>query len=108
MTLLSVRFCNKQAEKAFLDDLPKPIQKTFFIDIDAIRRGKDPVASKVDRLSAIDSSVIELKINGRPAFRCVYVIKAGELIILHAFVKTTNGPDKKNIETARLRYKSII
>ena len=52
--------------------------------------------------------VIELKINGSPAFRCVYIAKfENTVFVLHSFEKTTNEVDKKAMETLLDRYKEL-
>jgi phage-related protein len=103
---LSVRHVNKQAEEA-TKDLPIEKYAIFAGDLELVRFGLDPIYCKVEPLKSIDSKVRELKINGRPAFRLVYVIHGGNLVILHAFKKTTNGPDKKNLATAKGRFQLL-
>ena len=52
--------------------------------------------------------MIELKINGKPAFRCVLVSKNDdEVYVLHLFKKTTNGTDRPAMALAEKRYKDI-
>ncbi|WP_416456029.1 type II toxin-antitoxin system RelE/ParE family toxin [Saccharophagus degradans] len=49
---------------------------------------------------------MELKINGSPAFRCVYVAKyLNTVVVLHSFTKTTNGVDRKAMKIAEQRLK---
>lgn len=104
---LIVRPYNKQVIKSFEKLENKGLCKTILSDIELLRFGLQPLYCEIEPLKSIDSSVIELKINGSPAYRCVYVIRAGELIILHVFKKTTNGPDKKNLKTTRDRFKLL-
>ena len=103
---LNVRYVNKQADKSLVS-LPEDKAKTFLSAIELIRYGLEPLYCDVDTLTAISPKVKELRINGRPAYRCAYVIEDGDLIILHAFVKTANGRDKKNLETTESRYKLL-
>ncbi|TOA30552.1 hypothetical protein CGK28_24830, partial [Vibrio parahaemolyticus] len=51
--------------------------------------------------------VLELKKNGKPAYRLVYVIKKDVIHVLHSFSKTSSGTDKKHEETIKLRYKAL-
>lgn len=51
--------------------------------------------------------MIELKINGSPAFRCVYIAKNDLVIVLHSFKKTTNGVDRQAMKTVKQRYKYL-
>lgn len=94
------------AEREF-KSLPARIQKRFALDLQAICEGSTPF-SKVKPLSSIGPGVIELKVNGRPAFRCVCVTKNDtEVFVLHLFKKTTNGVDRPAMELAEKRYKDI-
>ncbi len=54
------------------------------------------------------AGVIELKINGSPAFRCVYIAKfLNTVVVLHSFEKTTNGVDRQAMKTVEKRYKEL-
>lgn len=56
----------------------------------------------------LGDGVIELKVNGSPAFRCVYTMKVpGKVIVLHTFAKTTEGSDVKNVRLAMKRAKQL-
>ncbi|MGL5729107.1 MAG: type II toxin-antitoxin system RelE/ParE family toxin [Plesiomonas sp.] len=97
---------NAQALKA-LCSLPEAVKVAFVHALDAIYYGVDS-GMPITHLKAIGPGVVELKINGSPAYRCVYRSKApGQVDLLHAFVKTSEGSDRKNMETTALRYKSL-
>lgn len=97
---------NAQAMKA-LKDLPEWVQVAFIHALDSVFYGVDP-GMAITHLTAIGPGVVELKINGRPAYRCVYRSKSpGQVDLLHAFVKTCQGPDKKNMATTKSRYKLL-
>ena len=52
--------------------------------------------------------MIELKINGSPAYRCMYaVLKNGDVVVLHTTSKTTQGQDKQLIKTTSQRLKRL-
>jgi len=52
---------------------------------------------------------IELIENGSPAYRAVYCVKYLDTVfVLHAFEKTTNGMDRKQMATAAKRYKEMM
>lgn len=94
---------NKQALKA-LQSLPARIGIQFIQDLSQISLGLKP-GLEVSSLEAVGKGVFELKINGRPAHRCVYCRDSkGRVAILHAFAKTTNGVDRANIDTAKKRF----
>ncbi|CAD7713467.1 hypothetical protein LMG31886_06180 [Xanthomonas hydrangeae] len=53
--------------------------------------------------------MIELKINGRPAYRCMYAIaKNGDVVVLHATSKTAQGQDKQLVKTTAERFKRLM
>mgnify|MGYP000002430989 FL=1 len=97
---------NAQALKA-LRSLPEWVQVAFVHALDSVFYGVDP-GMPIVHLTSIGPGVVELKISGRPAYRCVYRSKAPvQVDLLHAFVKTCQGPDKKNMATATSRYKLL-
>ena len=85
----------------------KKIQLKFGISLRAIQENKRPFLN-IRPLSSIGAGVIELKINGHPAFRCIYIAKfLNTVIVLHSFEKTANGVDQQAIKTAKARYKEL-
>jgi len=57
---------------------------------------------------SVGAGAIELIINGSPAFRCVYVAKYADMVVvLHSFVKTTNGSDRHAMQVAEQRMKEL-
>lgn len=99
-------FVSTAAEKDFRS-LPRKVLSRFALDIEALCQNEKPF-SPITPLSSIGPGVIELKINGRPAYRCIYIAKFNDCItILHTFKKTTNGVDKPAMEVAKLRYKEL-
>ena len=99
-------FINDSAEKEY-KSLPKEIQTEFGTSLRAIQENKKPFLD-ITPLKSIGAGVIELKINGSPAFRCVYIAKYEDtVVVLHSFEKTTNGVDRQAMETASLRYKEL-
>jgi phage-related protein len=103
----TIDFEGKAALKA-LRSLPQEIQLSFMYQLERITYGKAPTI-KIDHLTeSVGLGAIELKLNGSPAFRCVYYNKApGKVWVIHAFVKTTNKSDKKNLATAKARLKAL-
>lgn len=90
----------------FEKDLSRSAQEKFAVDLDMIMNGLQPLSSSKP-LNGLGKGVLELKKNGRPAYRCVYVIKNQTVYVLHAFSKTANGTPKSNETTIKQRYKSI-
>jgi phage-related protein len=56
----------------------------------------------------VGPGAIELIENGSPAYRAIYCVKyLGTVFVLHAFEKTTNSVDHKEMVTAAKRYKEM-
>lgn len=95
------------AAKAEYYKLPAEIVQQFGASLNQIQREKQPLLD-VTQLAGY-SGVVELKINGSPAHRCVYTAKFNNMVIvLHSFSKTTNGVDRKAMSTLKLRYKELM
>ncbi|EHR8838297.1 type II toxin-antitoxin system RelE/ParE family toxin [Shigella flexneri] len=100
-------FVNDAAEREYRD-LPEDVQDMFGKDLRLIQYGQDPKLP-IDFLDSIGIGVIELKINGSPAFRCTYVAKyLDTVVVLHSFKKTTNGVDRKAKKVAETRLKELL
>ena len=67
--------------------------------------------SQVDRVvpyKPLLDKAIELIENGSPAYRAVYCCKYLDTVfVLHAFEKTTNDVDHKELATAAQRYREM-
>jgi phage-related protein len=87
--------------------LPKDVQKEFGVSLKAIQEDKRPFLP-IKSLNSIGSGIFELKINGSPAFRCAYIAKFyNAVIVLHSFEKTTNKVDRQAMKTLEKRYKEL-
>ena len=105
--MLKFGFINFAAEREY-KDLPEEVQDTFGRNLRNIQFGNDPTLP-ITHLQSVGNGVIELKINGSPAFRCLYVTKFMDtVIVIHSFTKTTNGTDRQALQTAETRLKSLI
>lgn len=99
-------FVNDVAEKEY-KDLPKEVQYDFGVSLRAIQENKRPFLP-IEPLKSIGAGVIELKINGSPAFRCIYIVKFRDTVfVLHSREKTTNGVDRQLMKTTKQRYKEL-
>lgn len=99
-------FVNDAAEREY-KDFPKEIQQQFGTSLRAVQDDKKPFLP-IQTLESIGAGVIELKINGSPAFRCVYIAKfLDTVVVLHSFEKTTNGVDRQSMKTVEKRYKEL-
>jgi phage-related protein len=53
--------------------------------------------------------VIQLSINGSPAYRVVYSVKyANRLDILHSWAKTSNHLDRPAMDVIKIRYQEML
>lgn len=89
-----------------LENLPKKVQEKFVFDMELMKADMDPL-SQSKAMNGLGKGVIELKKNGRPAYRLVYVIRGDVIHVLHVFSKTSNGTDKKHEDTIKHRFNSI-
>lgn len=100
-------FVSQAAMKAYLA-LPKDIQYQFGTDLNAVQQGKDPFSAHKVLTETVGPGAIELIENGSPAYRAVYCVKYLDTVfVLHAFEKTTNGVDHKEMAAAAKRYKEM-
>jgi phage-related protein len=100
-------FVSQAAMKAYLA-LPKDIQYQFGTDLNAVQQGKDPFSAHKVLTQTVGPGAIELIENGSPAYRAVYCVKYLDTVfVLHAFEKTTNGVDHKEMAAAAKRYKEM-
>lgn len=73
-----------------------------------IQYGQDPERPIKSLTESVGTGAIELIINGSPAFRCVYVVKFADMVVvLHSFVKTTNRSDRHAMQVAGDRMKEF-
>lgn len=100
-------FVSQGALKAYMA-LPKDIQYQFGTDLNAVQQGKPPFSAHKVLTETVGPGAVELIENGSPAYRAVYCVKYLDTVfVLHAFEKTTNGVDHKEMATAAKRYKEM-
>lgn len=89
-----------------LEDFPAEHRERFALSLDFIAKGFIPPL-KTKFMNGLGEGVLELVKNGRPAYRCVYVVRDDAIHVLHAFSKTSDGTDKRHETTIKQRYKNI-
>jgi phage-related protein len=100
-------FINEAAQRAFMA-LPKALRLQFGADLYAVQNGQLPYSATEDISDSVGKGAFELKENGSPAYRTVYCAKYMDTVyVLHAFAKTTQAVDRKNMSTAEGRYKEL-
>lgn len=101
------KYVNEGAKRAFMD-LPTDIRINFSAEIRRVQEGEDPL-DDFRVLKGEWKGVIELRENGSPAFRAIYCAKHLDTVyILHAFTKTSEKADQKEMDTALSRYKEMM
>ncbi|MGL4602216.1 MAG: type II toxin-antitoxin system RelE/ParE family toxin [Plesiomonas sp.] len=93
------------SEKVLKSFPPKQLEQ-FATSLFYLASGKSS-ALRSKPMNGLGDGVMELLKNGHPAYRCVYVIRGDVLHVLHAFVKTSGGTDKKHETTIKQRFKQI-
>lgn len=93
--------------KKELKSLPTDKALAFLHSLKLVAAGIEP-GLKIEHLKSVAPGVIELKINGSPAYRCVYYVKSpGKVVVLRFFKKTTNGPARQDLDVVRQRLKNL-
>jgi phage-related protein len=89
--------------------LPADEQAAFLADIVLLQSGSAPLSPITYLIGNVGKGAFELKRNGSPAHRVVCCLKYLDTVyLLHAFSKSTNGVDRKNMLTARSRYGELM
>jgi phage-related protein len=90
-----------------LNDFPPKIKQRAGFQIDLIQHGDDPTDWKP--MASVGPGVREIRIKGKDgAFRVFYVVNKPEAVyVLHAFKKTTQKTQKRDIDLAKARLKSL-
>jgi len=97
-----------KAVKKELESLPEKIRDQFLFSLEMVRLGLVPVLPQ-EKLHAAGDGVMELKINGKPAYRCMYVVrKNGDVVVLHGTTKTAQGQARQLVKTTSLRLKRLM
>ncbi|MCS4261073.1 phage-related protein [Pseudomonas protegens] len=99
-----VRFYPDKAGKKEMQEVPVKVRNVFLTNLNLLMVGEEP-ACAFGTLSSLGHGIYELKINGSPAWRCIYYTGLpGQIVVLHTCKKTTNGVDRQlsNVVEKRL------
>lgn len=90
-----------------LRDFPEPAMKRAGYQLEGLQEGEEPDDWKP--MKSVGPGVNEIRIACEEgAFRVFYVVNRPEAIyVLHAFRKTTQKTEKRDIDLAKARYKSL-
>lgn len=93
--------------KENIRNFPKAARKSAGEQLEKIQNGLQPDNWKP--MASVGAGVREIRIHVGGAFRVFYVTKIGEKIyVLHAFQKKTQKTEKKDIDLAKARLKTIL
>ncbi len=97
----------KVVEKEFAD-IPAEKRNQFLLSLEMVRNGLKPALDS-EKLHSAGKGVVELKINGRPAYRCMYVVlkEVRQVVVLHVTAKTAQGSSRALVETTSARLKAL-
>lgn len=89
-------------------DLSESIRDQFLASLEKVSHGVDPFLPVRALQGKEAKGILELKINGRPAYRLLYTLTfSGFVVVLAARIKTKNGKDQQLIEVAASRLKDF-
>lgn len=95
--------------KEILSDFPLEVKSTFGYSLRRLQNGELPLCS-VRAMGSVGKGVWELKTDdARTWYRLMYLTKIeGIIYVLHAFEKDSARTDRRDIEIARDRLKSVL
>lgn len=88
-------------------DFPEDARHDVGYQLDKVQRGDQPDDFKP--MSSIGRGVEEIRVSEPSgAYRVIYIARRVEAVyVLHAFQKKTQATQKKDLEIARLRFRSL-
>jgi phage-related protein len=95
------------SSKEDLREFPDVARQRAGYQLELIQYGEDP--SDWKPMESVGQGVREIRIKCKyGAFRVFYVVNRPEAVyVLHAFRKTTEKTEKRDIDLAKARYKSL-
>lgn len=90
-----------------ISEFPPRIRNQVIYQLEALAHGDAPLDFKP--VKTVGPGVYEIRVRGKEgAFRVFYVAnRLGAIAILHAFQKTTQKTEKRDIDLAKKRLKSL-
>lgn len=102
---LQISFYPEKSALKELRKLPERERDRFLLNLQ-LKAANEDLTCDSSPLGSLGHGVYELCINGSPAWRCIYYTGLpGQLVVMHACEKTTNGQDRqiKNVVENRLK-----
>jgi phage-related protein len=89
-------------------EFPRDARQNAGRQLEKVQGGSNPDDFK--SMSDIGKGVEEIRIRGESgAFRVIYTVRLSEAVyVLHAFQKKTQETSKRDIDTAKLRFKQLM
>lgn len=104
----SPEICYEKVVLKEMNAIPARARTQFQVSLTMALMGLPPALDH-EKLKSAGEGIIELKVRGRPTFRCMYAIaKNGDVVVLHVTDKATSGQDKHLIETTSKRFKRLM
>lgn len=104
--MVEMKVCFESDSEKELKSFPRKVLEKFAQDLALMKQRMAPL-STVKPMKGLGKGICELKKNGRPAYRLVYVIRDDVIHVLYAFSKTSKGTDKKHEVTISARFKNL-
>jgi len=100
-----IHFCGTSLDD--IREFPKEAMQEAGYQLDRVQSGMEPTNWKP--INTVGSGVIEIRIrDDSGAFRVFYVANRGDTVfVLHAFRKTTEKTEKRDIDLAKARFKQL-
>ncbi|WP_251923420.1 type II toxin-antitoxin system RelE/ParE family toxin [Salinibacter ruber] len=101
-----LRFVGSSREA--LRDFPESARKDAGIELYMVQKGEQPTDFKY--MKSVGSGVYEIRVRGEDSdqYRVMYIAKHDEAVfVLHAFQKTSQETEQKDIDLARDRLKAV-
>ncbi|PMV27251.1 MULTISPECIES: type II toxin-antitoxin system RelE/ParE family toxin [unclassified Pseudomonas] len=102
---LHISFYPEKSVLKEMSKLPARERDRFLLNLQ-LKAANEDLTCDSSPLSSLGHGVYELCINGSPAWRCIYYTGLpGQLVVMHACEKTTNGQDRqiKNVVGKRMK-----
>jgi phage-related protein len=85
----------------------KPVRQQVGYELELVQRGLEP--SNWKPMPTVGPGVCEVRIHGEGEHRVIYVARFRHAIyVLHAFRKKTRKTSKRDIETAKARFQTVL
>lgn len=104
---LEVEFFPDKAAQKEMQEVNAVARDVFLTNLQMLAKHMRPTTEH-EQFISVGSDVWELKVRGRPAYRCFYTtIVPGKIVVLLTCEKATNGQDRQIKATVEERRKAL-